>query len=278
MNCLVVINTLSGNYNNLNIMDIVTRHTHPQDDVTIQRLTNRQQQYHCIGYDKVIVCGGDGTLYHALNSCNNTAVKHLVYVSCGTLNECAQIGNLRRQIGNIDGVQFGYVLACGTLTPIGYTTKTIKKKRFKALAYISQILAHYHVHDIPYAVTTDNMHVEGRASLVMFLHGDRCFGLPFNRMYDQQDNKMYMLIIGSHGKDNLFNRIRLFLPLFRVFILGTARPICNNNIYFDSFTTAKAQLPTDTSWCIDGEHIVLGGDMHINTCHPTYKLTIDKVI
>ncbi len=276
MNCLLVVNTLSGNYNKLSIPNIISRHTHPQDNITITKLTRSCQSYHCCGYDKVIVCGGDGTLHHALNSCHNTAVKHLVYIACGTFNECAHT-TTRRQIGNIEGVQFGYVLACGTLTPIGYDTKVNAKKKFKLLAYLSQILKHYHVANIPYTITANNSKLSGKASLIMFLHSNRCFGLPFNKMYDSSDNKLYMLIIRSAGKDTLFNKIKLFFPLFRIFIMGTSRPLHSKNIYFDSLTNANVDVPTSTVWCIDGEQIQLGGNMHITTNHPTYQLTIDKV-
>ncbi len=277
MNCLVVVNTLSGNYQRICIADIISRHTHPSDNITVQKLTNAQQQYHCTGYDKVIVCGGDGTLHHALNSCHNTAVKHLVYVSCGTLNECAHMRHMHRQVGSTDGVQFGYVLACGTLTQIGYTTKTVAKKSFKAGAYISQILRHYHMHDIPYSIATEQGDISGRATLIMFLHSDRCFGLPFNRMYDKENGKLYMLVLRSYGRDTLWNRMRMFIPLFRVFILGTSKPLHSKNIYFDSFDSARVQLPQDMSWTVDGERITLGGKMTITTNHPTYKLTIDRL-
>lgn len=276
MNCLVVVNTLSGNYNKLCLPNIISRHTHPQDNVTVTKLTLDCTQYKCYGYDKVIVCGGDGTLHHALNSCHNTAVKHLVYIACGTLNECAH-APARNQIGNIQGIQFGYVLACGTLTPIGYSTKVNHKKKFKILAYISQILRHYHVANIPYTITTNSIQLSGNGSLIMFLHSNRCFGLPFNKMYDSSDNKLYMLIIKTPGKDNLFNKIRLFYPLFRIFIVGTNKKLHTKNIYFDSLTNANIDIPTNTNWCIDGEQIQLGGNMNISTAHPSYKLTIDKL-
>ncbi len=277
MNCLVVVNTLSGNYNQLHIPSIISRHTLPQDNITVTKLTKNCQHYHCCGYDKVIVCGGDGTLHHALNNCNNTTVKHLIYVACGTLNECAHQHCTRQQIGDIGGTQFGYVLACGTLTPIGYSATAKSKQKFKVLAYMGQIIRHYHVHNIPYTISTDNGYTAGRASLVMFLHSNRCFGLPFNKMYDIADNKLYCLIIRSNGRDSLINKIRLFLPLFRIFILGTNKAIHNKNIYFDSLTCADISVPHDTSWCIDGEQIQLGGNMHITTSNPTYKLTIDNL-
>ncbi len=276
MNCLLILNTQSGNYNKLSLPNILTRHTHPDDSITVKKLTNCNSMYSCVGYDKIIVCGGDGTLHHALNACHNTAVRHLVYVGCGTFNESCQSQCLRRQIGDISGRQFSYVLACGTLTSIGYTTPDRHKRKIKILAYIGKILLSYKVHNIPISIYTDKLQLQCNASVVMFLHSHRCFGLPFNRIYDKRDNKLYMLVIPSTGKDNLVNRVKLLLPMIRIFLLGTDRPIHSRHIHFDSVDNADITLSQDTAWCVDGEQIQLSGTHHVSTQHPTYKLTLDK--
>lgn len=278
MNCLIVINTLSGNSQRLDIKRIIAKHTHPDDNITVKTISAKRPNWSAEGYNKIVVCGGDGTLFHALNNCNNSAIEHLVYVACGTFNESCKTNATKRQLGRIDDSCFSYVLAAGSFTDIGYTTNTRWKKKFKILAYLGKVLSSYKVHNFGIDITLPNRVIHSRATLVMFLQGKQCFGLSFNKMYNQYDNKMYMLLVNSYGKDNFFNRIRLFFPLFRIFFVGIRKPIDNNRIFFSPIDSATVNLPQPTDFCIDGEKVTLSGSHTLVNVFPPYRLTIDRHI
>lgn len=265
---------MSGNTQRVDEDKLIKNFTNDNDYVVVKQLTNKNSSWSAIGYDKVVVCGGDGTLNHAINMCENSTVRHLIYVATGTFNETAQNRKLQSKLGKLGDELFSYVAAAGSLTEIGYATKNSHKKKHKIFAYFAQILKYYKVHNFEVQLDVNNTTYKDNVTLLMFLNSNRCFGFKFNKMYTQNDDKLYFLMVKSFGKNTLLNKIRLFFPLFRIFFLGIRKPIYTDKIIFDKFDTATVSLTTPKAFAVDGEKSVAGGRFTVQPIYPSYKLDI----
>ncbi len=105
-------------------------------------------------FDRVVCCGGDGTLHEVVNglmACKSRPV--LGYVASGTVNDFARnlslpkgyaaqaavaAGGLPRpcDIGVFNGAYFVYVAAFGAFTSVAYDTPQQSKNMFGHLAYL----------------------------------------------------------------------------------------------------------------------------------------------
>jgi hypothetical protein len=127
-------------------------------------------------------------------------------------------------------------------------------------------------------VEWDGGKLAGDFTLLMVLHSERCFGLRFNRLHRKHPEKLFLLTIKSNGKDNLWNRIRLFFPLFRVFFLGVRKPIQGKNVTMVPFSEATVKFRGNVAMCVDGERVAVDGDkaVKISTAKPTFQLWLDR--
>ena len=104
-----------------------------------------------LSHDAVFICGGDGTFNVALNR-EKELSQEIFYLPCGTLNDKAHSYKKKKNgsliTGQAENTRFGYVMACGTFTQIGYTAKEERKKRCKRLAYYMQAFKEYKIHRI----------------------------------------------------------------------------------------------------------------------------------
>lgn len=105
-------------------------------------------------YDRVVVCGGDGTLNNFLTLCSNVNFSGAVgYIPAGSTNDYAATlglpGNFEDalkttifgheqaiDIGRFNGNPFLYVAAFGIFTKVVYTTPQIRKNVMGHAAYI----------------------------------------------------------------------------------------------------------------------------------------------
>ena len=70
MNCLLVINTLSGNSSKVCEDELIRKYAE-KDAVSVKYIRDPSDTYSVDGVEKLIVCGGDGTLNNALNICRD---------------------------------------------------------------------------------------------------------------------------------------------------------------------------------------------------------------
>lgn len=216
------------------------------------------------GFDAVAILGGDGTLNSVLNKIKGIDVK-VFYLPYGTLNEkshtldgASDTGEIL--VGSVGGQVFTYVAACGTFTPIGYTAKVATKKRLKSVAYLLQVLREYKVWNTQATVNIDDKEYEGAYTLIMVLKSPRCFKFHFNHLYNPNKQTGHILLIKSPGKNNLWNKIRIFFPFFRAFFIGFRKQVEKKNLLFKEFETVKLQLADSVDFDIDGEHKTLEGE------------------
>lgn len=265
VNCKVIVNADSGNYNRLDLDKLLNSLGCVNADL---ELINSQSEWSAENCDTVIICGGDGTLHNALEKCPD---KQIVYAPCGTLNEAAKTDNAITSIGRVNGVPFSYVCAAGSFTEIGYSANNKHKKRFKAWAYLPEVLKGYKSCEIAAELDVDGQTYEGSYTLLMVLKSSRCFGFNFNKSY-KKNKGLYLVAVRSSGPDNLTSRIKMFAPFFRVFFCGVTAPKITRNFTVVPFKNLTIRLKTPQSFCLDGEKRVLSGELRF------FEQTLDKRI
>lgn len=254
MNCKVIVNADSGNYKRLDLDKLLN--TLGCTNAAVE-VINRHAEWSAEDCDTVIVCGGDGTLHNALEKCPD---KQIVYAPCGTLNEAARTNGVITSVGRVNAMPFSYVCAAGSFTEIGYSANNRHKKRFKALAYLPQVLASYRSHEIRAKLNVDGRVYEDDYTLLMVLKSNRCFGFNFNKSY-ARNGGLYLVAIRSFGKDNLANRIKMFAPFFRVFFRGVKQPKITDDWQLVPFKNLTITLKDAQNFCLDGEKRVLAGEL-----------------
>ena len=267
MKCKVIVNKDSGNCKKLNVAALLSMLGNNTQVEFIDCKTN----WNAENFDTVVVCGGDGTLHHAIEKC---ADKHIFYVPCGTLNETALTQKQINSVGKVNGQSFCYVAACGSFTEIGYSAKNNSKKRWKAIAYLPQVFRHYRSHSIAAQLDVDGQKFEGNYTLLMVIKSHRCFGFTFNPDY-KKTNKTYLLAVKSCGKDNLLNRIKMFFPFFRIFFCK-AKPSIHKNWLLLPFDNLHVTLDKPQTFCCDGEKRVLDTDLRFATIQLAQPITVLK--
>lgn len=255
MNCKVIVNADSGNYNRLDLDKLLGKLGCVNTDV---ELIDSRSDWSAEGYDTLIVCGGDGTLHNALEKCPD---KKIVYAPCGTLNEAAKTCSAITSVGKVNDEVFSYVCAAGSFTEIGYSANNKHKKRFKALAYLPEVLKTYRSREINATLNVDGQEFTGNYTLLMVLKSSRCFGFNFNKSYSKNKG-LYLVAIKSKGKDNLLNRFRMFAPFFSVFFCGVNAPKTTDEFTVVPFKELTINLNEPQSFCLDGEKRVLTGELH----------------
>lgn len=265
MNCKVIVNADSGNYEKLDLDKLLKNLGCTNAAV---EFIDSKSDWSADNFDTVIVCGGDGTLHNALEKCGN---KNIVYAPCGTLNETAHTYGAIKSLGKVNDTPFSYVCACGSFTEIGYSAKNRNKKVFKALAYLPQVLSSYRSHQIHAKIISDGRVFEDDYTLLMILKSNRCFGFDFNKSYKNHEG-LYLIAIRSFGKDGLINRFKMFPPFFRVFFCGINKPQITKNWQLFPFENLSIDLSEPQDFCLDGEKRVLSGKLKF------YEQTLNKQI
>ena len=279
MNCLLVINAMSGGAARIDEGAILRKYA-AEDDARVKYLRAPSDDYSVEGVDKLIVCGGDGTLNRALSRCEGRKVD-LYYYPCGTFNETAK-GVEGKGIMPLEGVgkigkeSFAYVAAAGSFCDLGQAADPTAKKRFKIFAYFAKVLSAYRVHRIKASIETEGLSTSGTYTLLMISNAKRCFGFRFNRLHKKCADKFQLIAIKAPAKDNLWGRIKMFFPFFRVFFLGVGKEMRNNNILVTSFKEARITLETETPFCLDGESVPLSGEIAVERTHAGARVYLIK--
>lgn len=265
--CVIIVNKMSGNG------------SHVRDDrlkyvfgggfeVDIVHLIKRTVLEDFSSYDRIVICGGDGTLNGIIN-CKKKPGVELIYCPYGTLNELAT-GNARERdyvlhdIGAANDKRFAYVCAAGTFTPLGYVVKDKHKRAFKGFAYIGKVLGQYKLCRINANMSIDGKIEEGDYTLIMAIDSPKCFGFKFNKMYRLDDGLLHLLTIRTPVRDGLLGAIKVFFPLFRAFFIGFDKPYRSKNMLFAPFSHLNIVLREKVDFCMDGERVPLKGEIDIH--------------
>ncbi len=275
--CLIIVNRRSGNSRRINRKAFVKQFGEGYS-VTFRFIDNERDVWSAEGFDRLVICGGDGTFNNALNNIKGQSIE-VFYYPCGTLNEFSKTIKhhgvcVLKDAGVINNRIFSYVAAAGAFTPLGYDVSEKQKKRFKILAYIYRVISEYRVYNIKAAIESDCGSYEGVYSLIMALDSRRCFGFRFNRMYKPDDGLLHLLLIKSVGKNNLINKIRMFFPFFRAFFIGFSKPYMSKRITFVPVKSAVIKLDKPEAFCVDGEMVEQSGAVHISLTGLNSNITV----
>ena len=257
MACKVIVNADSGNYARLDVDKLLQKLGCVDTEV---ETIDSGKDWSADGYDTLIVCGGDGTLHNAIEKCSD---KKIVYVPCGTLNETAHTDNPITSVGKINDRYFSYVTATGSFTEIGFLAKNDRKKKWKALAYLPQVIRSYHSKQIKAELNVDGKKINGEFTLIMILKSHRCFGFSFNKGYKKHKG-LYLVAIRSFGSDSVKNRVKMFAPFFRVFFVGVSKPQIKRNWLLLPFENLTVTLEKPQDFCLDGEKRRLAGELRFS--------------
>lgn len=274
--CVIVINRLSGNGNRADERTL-KRAFERGYSVDFYYITHKQVLKDFSAYERIVVCGGDGTLNGILNSKMRDDVE-IIYLPYGTLNEFYKGGikdnHFLKDICFANNLYFSYVMAAGIFTPIGYCVNDNKKRKYKALAYISHIVKEYKIHRIKAKLTTKDYCDEGEYSLIMAVDSPRCFGFRFNRLFKLDDGIMHLLTIKAPKNNGLIGKIKIFFPLFRAFFVGFSKSYHSKNMEFRPFDQLTISLNENVDFDMDGEKKTLSGDINMGITHFSRPITI----
>lgn len=275
--CLIIINRRSGNSSRINRKTLIKTFG-DGSRVTFRYIDNDRDRWSAEGFDRLVICGGDGTFNNALNNIRGQNIE-VYYYPCGTLNEFAKTVKhhgrfVLRDAGALNGRIFSYVAAAGSFTPLGYAVEERFKKKFKIFAYLYRVIKEYRIHNIRAKIDCGDCSYEGIYSLIMVLDSRRCFGFRFNRMYKPDDGLLHLLLIKSPGNNTFFNKIRMFFPFFRAFFLGFGKSYVSKNIAFKPIKTANIMLAEPVDFCVDGEKVTESGNVAISLTNLDSHITV----
>ena len=274
--CVIVINRLSGNGNRADECMLKSAFERGYS-VDFYYITQKQMLKDFSAYERIVVCGGDGTLNGILNSKMRDDVE-IIYLPYGTLNEFYKGGikdnHFLKDICFANDLYFSYVMAAGIFTPIGYCVNDKKKRKYKALAYISHVVKEYKIHRIKAKLTTQDYCDEGEYSLIMAIDSPRCFGFRFNRLFKTDDGIMHLLAIRAPKNNGLIGNIKIFFPLFRAFFVGFNKSYHSKNMEFRPFDKLTISLNEDVDFNVDGEKKTLSGDINMGITRFSRPITI----
>lgn len=280
--CLIIVNRRSGNSSRLNRKELSNQFGKDYR-ITFRFIEKSDDKWSSEGFDRLVICGGDGTLNNALNNIKGQNVE-VFYYPCGTLNEFSKTIKQKghcviNDAGIINSRIFSYVAATGTFTPLGYVVKEKLKKRLKIFAYIARVIKEFKVYNIAAEISSDSDNYKGNYALIMVVDSKRCFGFRFNRLYKPNDDMLHLLLIKSPGKDSFINRVKMFFPFFRAFFIGFSKPYNSKNITFIPIKFIQIQLESEQIFCVDGEKVCEKDNVEIKLTKLDSQITIiNKII
>lgn len=273
MKCLIIINRLSGNGKKAdeNILKQTFGNGFETDVFYVKKNTPTPD---LLPYDRIVACGGDGTLNRLVNNKTKQGAQ-VFYCPYGTLNEVATgKTNTLSDVCIANDKKFAYVLATGIFTPLGYRTKDSHKQKFKAFAYLLNVVKHYKIAHIPAEITQDGNTTNGTYTLILAIDSPKCFGFKFNKAYAHDDNKMHLLLIKSPKRKNIFGKVKIFFPLFRTFFVGFKKEYHSKNVTFVPFENLAITLAQPTDFCMDGELATFDGKIDVSLCKADTPITV----
>ena len=273
MKCLIIINRLSGNGKKAD--ENILRQTFGKGfDTHVFYVKKNTPTPDLLPYDRIVACGGDGTLNRLVNNKTKQGAQ-VFYCPYGTLNEVATgKTNTLSDVCVANDKKFAYVLATGIFTPLGYRTKDSHKQKFKAFAYLLNVVKHYKIAHIPAEITQDGNTTNGTYTLILAIDSPKCFGFKFNKAYAHDDNKMHLLLIKSPKRKNIFGKVKIFFPLFRAFFIGFKKEYHSKNVTFVPFENLAIALTQPTDFCMDGELATFDGKIDVSLCKADTPITV----
>ena len=213
--------------------DVCVAATHAQGDMT--RIVRESAPL----FDAIVFSGGDGTFNEALQGvCESGCSPELGYIPSGTVNDVAHsLGIPTRLRGALRVIRSGravpldcmkindryamYIVAAGAFTSAPYTTPQSLKKQIGFVAYgIEGIKKNLNFDVFGVTVSDGERSVHADSVFVVLMNGRYVAGIPLNRGSSMADGKIEAALIHQRKNPGFFGKVRAFLALARLFLLG----------------------------------------------------------
>ena len=245
MRCFFIYNPVSGKGKIVKKLDYIVRQLKEKFDVVDVYATKcsgdmERAAREAVGkYDVIVFSGGDGSVNEVVQGIGGADdAPALGYIPCGTVNDIAHTLGIPRKIRGavktivsgetamVDCMQINdryamYVVAAGAFTSATYNTPQSKKKQIGRIAYGLEGIKKnmkFDVFDITVRCPDEIVHTD--SVFVSIMNGRYVAGLKMNRFSSMCDGKLELAIIKQKKNPNLFKKIRAFIALARLFLLG----------------------------------------------------------
>lgn len=257
--------------------------TKARGDGTVRAAAIKQGEY-----DRVVVCGGDGTLNEVITGLMQSGVKcTLGYIPSGTLNEWSSGLHIARNIpeaakdivhgeiieldiGKFGDKYFSYTASFGAFTEASYSApQDIKNVLGQAAYFFEGIKSLGNIKPIHLKFTTDNKEIEG----------DFLFGAISNSMSVGGIVKFNESAVKLN--DGLFEVVLIKNPAnlteFQSILEGIIRQDMNRKgIEFFHTKSITVSGGSDVSWTLDGEYAEGKDEIKIENIHSAIKLIVPE--
>ena len=237
-------------------------------------------------YDKILCCGGDGTLHEVVNGLIKSGVElPLGYIPAGSTNDYAKnlgiskgtaIDGIRNgsvkavDIGKFGDEYFNYIAAFGAFTNVSFLTPQKNKNALGYLAYLLE--GARHLSDIkPYYVKfeIDGVIIEDSVVVGMITNGFSVAGVRNKRGTNVylDDGKMEYVLIKM--PDNV-------LEIQTIITLLLSSKVDARYMYYGQFKNMKI-LSEPLQWTLDGEDGGVYEEVEIKVCYRKLKMFVREL-
>lgn len=298
MKCLFVYNPVSGRgRTGKRLSKIVRALRERYGDVCVAATSERGDMTRIVRasaplFDAIVFSGGDGTFNEALQGvCESGCSPELGYIPSGTVNDVAHsLGIPKRLRGALRVIRTGrpaaldcmkindryamYIVAAGAFTSAPYTTPQSLKKQMGFIAYGIEGLKKNLRFDVFGVTLSDGRRtVRTDSVFVVLMNGRYVAGIPLNRGSSMADGKIEAALIHQRKNPGFFGKIRAFLALARLFLLGYR--VREKQI--TRLEGAHFEIAADESvvWNFDGEKGI-AGDVSVDVVPGRIRLLVPR--
>ncbi len=190
-------------------------------------------------YDAIVFSGGDGTFNEVVQGVGDAdRVPELGYIPGGTVNDIAHSLHIPKRLGGalnvilngenalLDCMKINdkyamYIVAAGAFTSASYTTPQKQKKMIGRIAYgVESIKKNLKFQVFSIEAENGSEFVRTESVFVMLMNSHYVAGMHLNKGSSMADGKVEMAILRQRKKPNVFQRVRAFFALIRLFLHG----------------------------------------------------------
>lgn len=217
-------------------------------------------------YDKLIVCGGDGTLNQVIQGlCEEKKQLPVGYIPVGTTNDFAKSLGVSKNrydischineylekqvdVGKFNQRFFNYVASIGVFSRTSYCTSTKAKNRFGRLAYLFlgvKELFHYSTYHLKIHTKDciiEDEFVYGSISNARYVGG---FPIFKNETVDLSDGEFEAIFVKK--PKNILQTLKIAAKVL-------SGHLQDKNVYYFKTAHLKIETTEETQWSIDGEY------------------------
>lgn len=224
----------------------------------------------CGKYDILVVAGGDGLIYEAINGiANQQNAPTLALLPFGTTNDAAHslkipvklnkaldaiLKGTTRQIDCFETDNFfaSYAICAGKFTKSTYTTKQKAKKKFKWFAYFFEVLKNlFEKSHFDFEVRLDEQLLPHKFAFILFVNSRSVAGFRLNKKANLEDGK-FDAVLFKYEKDFLKSFIR-YINLIRMFLFGIGSLKHSKQVVISKAKTATVYNNSLSDFNVDGE-------------------------